>query len=354
MNSILSASTLFSFLKMAIIPSMPGLEVTIEVDNIALPEHEYEDEDTTTAGHGAFDDSVTRYIEVPSGAEFSIRWLLRPPFESTAAIHATVMLDGFYLHAPIRETGDKDNVQGYKYAKTIYKEDRQSFAQSFRFSELEIGKYDASPFYYLETDRSADDSSSRTIQDLEHQLEGIGCITVYFYQIIGETEFHATVVPQLELTQCDPMSEKIAQKNAPKLGDVLTHQASLTAPQAMHSSLFHEIQTEDAPFAAYTFHYRSRGALQSLGVIPRPPSPSRSPTLSPKLELDTRDPDTMTREELIAALTKTKEHGEAFVRIKREREDVVAAASSIGDDDDDLVWICTRPAKKRAFVVLED
>lgn len=42
------------------------------------------------------------------------------------------------------------------------------------------------------------------------------------------------------------------------------------------------------------------GALKSLGVVPRTPS------LSPSPELDTRDPDTMTRDELIAALARTQ------------------------------------------------
>ncbi|KAJ4339710.1 hypothetical protein N0V95_007704 [Ascochyta clinopodiicola] len=336
---------------MAIIPSIPGLDVTIEVDNTALPEHEYEDEDTTTTPNEIFDDSATKYLEVPSGAEFSVRWLLKPPFEPTAAIHATVMLDGFFLNAPVRETADKDNIRGYKYAKTTSKEGGQDFTQSFRFSELEIGKYNAFSFDHFTTDRSADDSTSRTTRDLKRQLEGIGCITVYFYQVMSETKSQMTVVPQLELARCDPMSEKIAQKGAPTLGDVLTHQAryilyiarsehctdsidltSLTAPQAVHASLLVDIETENAPFATYNFHYRSTRALRSLGVIPRTPSP----TLSPAPRPDARDPATMTREELIAALT-------TEVRIKRERE-----------DDDDLVWIGTRPAKKRAFVMLEN
>ena len=47
---------------------------------------------------------------------------------------------------------------------------------------------------------------------------------MYIYYVIGEAEVQKTNVPQLELTQIDPMNEKISQKCAPTLGDVLTHQ----------------------------------------------------------------------------------------------------------------------------------
>ncbi|KAF2622227.1 hypothetical protein BU25DRAFT_462989 [Macroventuria anomochaeta] len=77
---------------MAITPAAPGLEVTIEVDNVALPEHQYEDEDITNAGHEAFANSVTKYLEVPLGAEFSIRWLLKDGFHNAFTVYAAVVL----------------------------------------------------------------------------------------------------------------------------------------------------------------------------------------------------------------------------------------------------------------------
>ena len=93
--------------------------------------------------------------------------------------------------------------------------------------------------------------------------------------------------------------------------------------------------------------------MKSLGIITRTPSPSRSPTLERESEdeLDTCDPDTMTREELIAALAKTKTRAERFVKIKREREEDVAAKNNDGRE---VVWTGTRPAKRREFVILDD
>jgi hypothetical protein len=125
---------------MAIDPAVPGLEVTVEVDNVALPEYQCDYEDDTSAGDEAFENSVTKYLEVPSGTEFSVRWLLKEPFDATLPTHADVMLDGFYVQSPLRETGDRDDAQGYKYTKAMSKEGGQAFTQTFRFSELEIGQ----------------------------------------------------------------------------------------------------------------------------------------------------------------------------------------------------------------------
>lgn len=125
---------------MAIAPAVPGLEVTIEVDNVALPEHQCEDDDVTTTGHEAFANSVVKYLEVPSGAEFSVHWLLKEPFDTTIPTYAGVMIDGTYLQAPFREAGDRDGDRGYKYAKSSFEEGEKSYTQNFRFSELEVGQ----------------------------------------------------------------------------------------------------------------------------------------------------------------------------------------------------------------------
>lgn len=71
------------------------------------------------------------------------------------------------------------------------------------------------------------------------------------------------------------MNEKVSQKCAPVRGDVLTHQArceiadfhhssnivanasSLTEPEVMRSSEFHDVEVDKIPLATYTFHYRS-------------------------------------------------------------------------------------------------
>lgn len=126
---------------MAIAAGVPGLEVTVEVDNAPLPEHRYDDKDSTEAGNDAYANSVIKYLEVPSGAEFSIRWLMKEPFDATRPTDARVMLDGTYMHVPFMECGDKDGSRGFKYNKITSNEDSTSATQIFRFSELQIGQF---------------------------------------------------------------------------------------------------------------------------------------------------------------------------------------------------------------------
>ncbi|KAF3036907.1 hypothetical protein E8E12_003396 [Didymella heteroderae] len=321
---------------MAIAPAVPGLDVTVEVNNVALPEYQYENEDAyqygdkeaISAGHEDSACSVTKYLEVPSGAEFSVRWVLKEPFDNTLPTHAQVMLDGSYLNVPFQETGDKDDARGYKYMKTVSEENGQVFTQTFRFSELEI------------------DDQPHPTEGLKRQLEGIGTITIYMYFVIGEQQIYNPNVPRLELSQLDPMNEKVNQKCAPVRGDVLTHQASLSEPQAMLGSAFHEVQTEKEPFACYTSHYRSTRALKSLGIIPRTPSPSRSPTVEPEEPANPPDLNSMTTEQLIAELSQRREREEKTVRVKREHDE---AFGQDGVDYDDVLWTGTRPVRMRAF-----
>jgi hypothetical protein len=105
---------------MAIAPAVPGLEVTIEVD-VPLPKHQYENEDVTTAGHEAAANSITRYLAVPSGAEFSIHWLTKAPFDSTIDTYAHVFINGNVIQMPFKEIGDKDGERGYKYTRATSK-----------------------------------------------------------------------------------------------------------------------------------------------------------------------------------------------------------------------------------------
>lgn len=87
---------------------------------------------------------------------------------------------------------------------------------------------------------------------------------------------------------------------------------------------------------------------------PRTPlsSWSSTPALESDSEFNTRDPDSMTREELIAALTKTKTQMEKFVRLKREKKEAVLVDEG-GDSEKEVVWTGTRPAKRRVLVVLD-
>lgn len=120
---------------MAIDTNLPGLDVTIEVAGTALAEYDYDlvnDREVAT--------STVKYVETPSGAEFAIRCLFRPPFTPPSAVSMDIMLDGNYLQAPFVEPDYKDGYKGYICSRAALRIDGQSFTQKLRFSQLTTGE----------------------------------------------------------------------------------------------------------------------------------------------------------------------------------------------------------------------
>jgi hypothetical protein len=120
---------------MAITTGIPGLEVTIEVDAIPLPEYQHgllEDDEVPT--------SSSKYIEAPPATDFSIRYLFRPPFIPPSAIQMDVLLDDNYVQAPFVEWGGKEDCEGYICSRSTSSIGGHSFTQGFQFVELRTGK----------------------------------------------------------------------------------------------------------------------------------------------------------------------------------------------------------------------
>ncbi|PZD23905.1 hypothetical protein A1F96_09813, partial [Pyrenophora tritici-repentis] len=115
---------------------IPGLEVTIEVDNTALPEYSHppteNQEPTENLG------STIRYIEAPSATDFSIHYLYRPEFTPPSPVHIEIVLDDTYVQAPFFEWGGKEDCEGYVCKKAASIVAGQDFTQGFRFAELRI------------------------------------------------------------------------------------------------------------------------------------------------------------------------------------------------------------------------
>ncbi|KAL1648624.1 hypothetical protein SLS61_006751 [Didymella pomorum] len=184
---------------MAIVLAIPGLEVTVEVENVPLPEHQYEDEDAASDIEDDLDNSTTtKYLEAPSGAEFSVRALFSEHFDATMPVHADIYIDNTYIQAPLREDGHIGGSCWYKYAMAMSKEQGQTVTQKFRFSELVI------------------DDEDHSTEGLRQRLRGIGTIKVYLYLAIRESKTEAPSVPRLNLSQLGPMNEKVSQKCAPE------------------------------------------------------------------------------------------------------------------------------------------
>lgn len=122
---------------MAIAPGIPGLEVTIEVDDAALPEYDHTNKGSDPESS---ETTVSRYIEAPAGADFEIRTLYKPPFEPPMSIHVDIVLDGDYVQAPMEAWGGKAGCEGYRYGQATFTEEEGSVTRKFLFAELQIGE----------------------------------------------------------------------------------------------------------------------------------------------------------------------------------------------------------------------
>ena len=82
-----------------------------------------------------------KYIEAPSGADFEIRTLYKPPYTPPSLVQVDIMLDGNYVQVPLEEWGGKEECEGYKYGKASFIKKGQTSTRNFRFSALVTGKW---------------------------------------------------------------------------------------------------------------------------------------------------------------------------------------------------------------------
>jgi hypothetical protein len=119
---------------MAIVPTLPGLVVTIEVVGNALPKFDY----------GAANDvdlqTMAKYIEALAGAEFEIRYVYNPHYNPTSIAQLDVVMDGDYVQAPYVEWGGKDGCEGYKCGRATFFDEQGMTTRSFRFADLRVGE----------------------------------------------------------------------------------------------------------------------------------------------------------------------------------------------------------------------
>ncbi|KAL1797329.1 hypothetical protein ACET3X_003935 [Alternaria dauci] len=312
---------------MAFASGIPGLEVTVEVDSTALPEHEYvgvEEDEVTT--------SITKYIEAPPATDFSVRYLYRPPFTPPLAIQMDIVLDGNYVQAPFIEWGSKEDCEGYLCSRSTSSNGGHSFTQGFQFAELRTNE-----------------TNTPITKEIADRLSPVGRIVLYFYFIEHLEAVKPADVPRLANNEFDSLSEKALHKAAAAQGDELSHHTSLDIPVQRDTVTYNEVKTTgNEPFATFTFLYRSIDALKSIGVIPRTPSPS----VDPESEDEDKDPEDMTEEEMRTELKRMREKRQEATRIKREREEEsqVRDATLVGDDE--VQWVRSQPTERHRSIFI--
>lgn len=120
---------------MAVLDTLPGLEVTITVDGADLKEYE-------ETGAELEPKVVTRYIEAISDANFVITYRLAPELLFTGdCIKLDTYVDGVWVYAPLVDSssvGAESVVR--KCGGPIISTEQGFITRRLKFSLLEIGK----------------------------------------------------------------------------------------------------------------------------------------------------------------------------------------------------------------------
>ncbi|KAF1937306.1 hypothetical protein EJ02DRAFT_357117 [Clathrospora elynae] len=301
---------------MAIADAVPELDVTIEVHGTALPECDYQE----THDHNLASSSV-KYVAAPSGVEFAIRYLFRPPFTPPSDVLMDILFDDKYIQGSFFKRGGKDGCEEYLYSKTTLKISERDFTQRFRLLPC------SSLLVLLLT--VFEEELKSVTEELCARLASTGCIALYFYFIEYLEAVRPAEVEQLATEDFGILSEKALYKGASTPGDIPSDQTNLTAPEHNQSVNYNHFKTiSNELFAKFTFYYRSTDALKSIGVIPRTPSPSPA-----------AKSEAMIEEEMMAGLKRVRVKA---IRLKRERQD--SESTLVGDDE--VEWPLQRCAKR--------
>ncbi|RMY79831.1 hypothetical protein D0864_08916 [Hortaea werneckii] len=282
---------------MAIHPNVPGLTVSIDVAGQDLSEYDGDD-----AQH-ASSNTVTKYIEAVSGAEFAISYRIDTNvFEYSD--HAIVAFSGLREHI-------RHHIERRMNGDSVYR--------AMMFSDLTT-------------------SEAEVNRGLFSKIKTLGTIVVEWYT--GRVvPYRGSVMPS-SFIGATLVDGRVPEKNLK--GQAITHQTvyGRDFKRPNHPTL--DIQPIGEPFAKFRFRYRSHAALQSMGILPRSPSPV------PLEDRDIEDLNPEEMRELLRRQQRQRKSSEAPIKreIKRERMEFEDE-----DDDGDDVEIVDQPEKKRRLDV---
>ncbi|RMX82984.1 hypothetical protein D0869_05652 [Hortaea werneckii] len=303
---------------MAIHPNVPGLTVGIDVAGQDRPEHDGDDTQDSSSN------TATKYIEAVSGAEFAISYRLDTNVFAFAghAMSISVYCDG----DPAGRTLVPPNVTISGTRNSIRHHIQESIngdliRRPMMFSDLTT-------------------SEAEVNKDLFSKLKTVGTIVVKWHT--------GKIVPFTRTSAPSPFSgAKVANGKVPEKnlkGQAITHQ---TAPYAVMAGSSGKEDYPISPFDALgsplqpsnSGTARMVTALQSMGILPRSPSPI------PLEDRNIEDLDPEEMRELLRRQQRQRESSEVAIKreIKRERSEF---EDDDDDDDGDDVEIVDRPEKK--------
>ncbi|EFQ92434.1 hypothetical protein PTT_10464 [Pyrenophora teres f. teres 0-1] len=306
---------------MAITEAHPGIKVDIRVGGVPLVEYDDDDEQVQTSR-----DTLTKYIEATTVAEFVVNLVITPPWPGTSLL-LSVYVDGQNICGQFRQQAihykgqcHQSSIEGAKYGQG-----NEWFLQKFCFSELAIDDSTASPI----TDKLMED------------LKGMGTITIKVFRVKHIRGSNNGSLPMSTTTQ-----ENVPEKALK--GRTLSHQSSLRPAVICPPTTTAEFTYVDPlkkPFAVFNFKYRSRAALKSLLIIPRSPSP---------VPLEERDINSLTAEESRELIRRLRERDEAAPLVKREgvKRERSYTVSQMEDYSDEVTFVSEK--RRRLPVTLNE
>ncbi|KAF2100646.1 hypothetical protein NA57DRAFT_54724 [Rhizodiscina lignyota] len=296
---------------------MTGVRVDIMSGGRILKEYNIDDDEAEQPN------TITKYIESKSGERFQIhlnisRWF--PYAQYAIAVH--IYIDGEEVDSILWSEDDltsgKDIIQNgaHRYEKGEW------VLRKYLFSKLEI-----------------DDGDVRKITEREKvKIQSLGVISVRFWRV-KKVKKVMPGIPSGYLNDVGVVPEKALK------GSAISHRATFeekmpTNPCTVWNS--QQIDPWEKPFATFNFRFRSLAALKDLHIIPRSPSPEPFEVRMKK------NPESLTREELLEFARRHTTTDEFHKRVKleslkRERPNDDDDAS---DDEDVPVVTDARPHKR--------
>ncbi|KAI0014774.1 hypothetical protein F4780DRAFT_169649 [Xylariomycetidae sp. FL0641] len=297
---------------MAILEDLPGVEVTVRVDDVDL--HELGDPNDDEQHHVDADDSgpcpsVTSYVECADNAEFAVHLSIDGDYPWGYRDHvlcARVRIDGQHVRGEVFRQRD----MRYNRALDLHVSERCVVGREL-FSEVS-GTWALRKFKFSVVD-TVDEAQRERVERDSKIAKDLGVIEVRIYRAI---EHGPSRHSNHGRSQVQPSGFELSEKSLK--GKAISHGTSYGMPQYVPPPSYIDVRDmpeDNGPIGIYRFLYRSREALKRELIIPR--SPTRSPVLE---ELSAAERDRLARERL-AELRRIKK--ESKRPIKREQSEIL-------------------------------
>ncbi|THY27019.1 hypothetical protein D6D00_05256 [Aureobasidium pullulans] len=270
---------------MAILDSLPGVEITVVVDGEDL--HEYQDTDMEDE-----ENTVTKYVEAVTGANFAIKACVSQYFKYEGdCLGIRVEVDGLFVSSPLFKPHGRSTF----LADGVFVGDEN--IRKLRFSKLEI----------------VNEHGFGLPKDLE-RVKNLGCIKVQVSHLNMGIKYESLSRSSLDIED-GFISEKAIK------GQALTHSYSLDekTKDTRPCNMWKTTLVPGTRRGDFRFYYRSKVSLRELMIVPRTPSP---------VPLRERPIETLSEAEKAELISQLLAETASNVRVKKE------VKRELEDDDD--------------------